>query len=168
MYEAHDALLCIGEKTYVEEKNRKRFSNQHYLKTSNELNKLYADLPEALENNYNFPYRFNFKLKKSEPNLPSIKISNNLTEKEELLSLSKSGLDNRLKNFIFKKNKNLDEASVKKKYENRLNHEIEIINKMNYAGYFLIVSDYIKWAKKNNIPVGPGRGSGAGSLVAYS
>ncbi len=168
MYEAHDALLCIGEKTYVEEKNRKRFSNQHYLKTSDELNKLYADLPEALENNYNFPYRFNFKLKKSEPNLPSIKISNNLTEKEELLSLSKSGLDNRLKNFIFKKNKNLDEASLKKKYEQRLNHEIEIINKMNYAGYFLIVSDYIKWAKKNNIPVGPGRGSGAGSLVAYS
>ena len=168
MYEAHDALLCIGEKTYVEEKNRKKFSNQHYLKTSNELNKLYADLPEALENNYNFPYRFNFKLKKSEPNLPSIKISNNLTEKEELLSLSKSGLDNRLKNFIFKKNKNLDETSLKKKYEQRLNHEIEIINKMNYAGYFLIVSDYIKWAKKNNIPVGPGRGSGAGSLVAYS
>jgi len=168
MYEAHDALLCIGEKTYIEEKNRKKFTDQHYIKSSEEIEKLYEDLPEALENNYNFPFRFNYKLKKSEPNLPSLKISSNLTEKEELLSLSKLGLENRLKNFVLKKNKSSDTSKIEKIYKQRLLHEIEIINKMNYAGYFLIVSDYIKWAKKNNIPVGPGRGSGAGSLVAYS
>ena len=69
---------------------------------------------------------------------------------------------------MFKQQKNFDKPKIEKIYTERLNHEINIINKMNYAGYFLIVSDYIKWAKKNNIPVGPGRGSGAGSLVAYS
>ncbi len=168
MYEAHDALLCIGEKTYVEEKNRKKFNDQHYIKSSDEIQDLYKDLPEALENNYNFPLRFNYKLKKLEPKLPSIKISSNLSEKEELLSQSKIGLKNRLENFVFKQNKSIDKSKIKKIYNERLLHEIEIINKMNYSGYFLIVSDYIKWAKNNNIPVGPGRGSGAGSLVAYS
>jgi len=168
MYEAHDALLCIGEKSYVEEKNRKKFNDQHYIKSSDEIQNLYKDLPEALENNYNFPFRFNFKLKKSAPNLPSIKISSNLSEKEELLLQSKRGLKNRLENFVFKQNKSLDKSKIEKIYNQRLLHEIEIINKMNYSGYFLIVSDYIKWAKKNNIPVGPGRGSGAGSLAAYS
>ena len=168
MFEAHDALLCIGEKSYVDEKNRKKYSDQHYLKSSDELEKIYNDLPEALENNYNFPFRFSFKLKKSQPNLPSIKISSNLSEKDELLSQAKIGLKNRLENFIFKKTKVIKNSEVEKIYTDRLNHEIKIINKMNYSGYFLIVSDYIKWAKKNNIPVGPGRGSGAGSLVAYS
>ncbi len=168
MYEAHDALLCIGEKTYVSEKNRKKFTNQHYLKTSDELSKIFKDIPEALENNYNFPYRFNYKLKKSKPLLPSLKISKDRNEQEELLYQSNLGLKNRLEKFVFKKNKTENYAEIKKKYTKRLNHEISIINKMNYAGYFLIVSDYIKWAKKNGIPVGPGRGSGAGSLVAYS
>ena len=148
MYEAHDALLCIGEKTYVDEKNRKKFSNHHYLKSSEEIEKLYKDIPEALENNFNFPLRFSYKLKKSLPNLPSIKISSNLSENEELLSLSKLGLENRLENFIFKKNQNINKSNIRKIYNQRLNHEISIINKMNYSGYFLIVSDYIKWAKK--------------------
>ena len=168
MHEAHDALLCIGEKTYIEEKNRKKFNDQHYIKSSDEIEKLYKDLPEALENNYNFPFRFNYKLKKLAPNLPSIKISSNLSEKQELLLQSKLGLKNRLENFVFKQNKSLDKSKIEKIYNEKLLYEIEIINKMNYSGYFLIVSDYIKWAKKNNIPVGPGRGSGAGSLVAYS
>jgi DNA polymerase III, alpha subunit len=168
MYEAHDALLCIGEKTYIDENNRKKFSDQHFIKSTTEMEKLFKDLPEALENNYNFPFRFNYKLKKSEPVLPSLNISSNLSEKEELLALSKSGLKNRLENFVFKKNQSLKREQLESIYSERLLHEIKIINKMNYAGYFLIVSDYIKWAKKNNIPVGPGRGSGAGSLVAYS
>ena len=168
MFEAHDALLCIGQKTYVDEKNRKKFSDQHFMKNSDELENLYKDIPEAIENNYNFPFRFSFKLKKIQPNLPSIKISSNLSENDELLSLSKIGLKNRLENFILKKKNTYDKAQIEKIYYERLNHEIEIINKMNYSGYFLIVSDYIKWAKKNSIPVGPGRGSGAGSLVAYS
>ena len=93
MYEAHDALLCIGEKTYVHEKNRKKFSNQHYIKSSNELKKLYSDIPEALENNYNFPYHFHYKVKKSSPVLPSLKISDNRSESDELLLQSKDGLN---------------------------------------------------------------------------
>jgi len=168
MYEAHDALLCIGEKTYVDEKNRKRFTDEHYLKNSEEMKRIYDDLPEALENNYLFPFRFSYKLKKSEPVLPSIKISNNSDESRELLDQSKKGLKNRLENFILKKNNLSDRLEIEKVYSERLMHEIKIINEMKYAGYFLIVSDYIKWAKQNNIPVGPGRGSGAGSLVAYS
>ena len=168
MFEAHDALLCIGQKTYVDEEKRRKYSDQHYIKSTEEIIKIYKDLPEALENNYNFPLRFSYKLKKSAPNLPSIKISNNLTEQEELSRLSNIGLKNRLENFVFKKQNSFDKTKIEKIYNERLNHEIQIINKMNYSGYFLIVSDYIKWAKQNNIPVGPGRGSGAGSLVAYS
>ena len=166
MYEAHDALLCIGEKTYVDEKNRKKYSNEHYIKSFEELEKIFSDIPEALENNYNFPYRFSYKLKKSQPILPSLPISNNRTESEELSYQSEKGLNYRLEKFVYKKNSN-NKTDIKNKYKKRLLHELKIINKMNYSGYFLIVSDYIKWAKKNNIPVGPGRGSGAGSLVAY-
>ena len=168
MYEAHDALVCIGEKNFVDDKDRFRFSNQHYFKTQEDLEKLYSDIPEALENNYNFPLRFNFKPKKSRPILPSIASNESGSPEEELSKLAKKGLQYRLENFILKKNNNETEEQIKEIYEDRLDHEINIINSMNYASYFLIVSDYIKWAKKNFIPVGPGRGSGAGSLVAYS
>ena len=144
MHEAHDALLCIGEKTYVDEKNRRKYTSQHYIKTSDEIKKLYADIPEALENNYNFPYRFNYKLKKSKPILPSLKISSNRTEEEELEFQSKIGLKNRLEKFILKKNTQKDTQEIKKQYAERLSHELKIIKKMNYSGYFLIVSDYIK------------------------
>ncbi|OUW49191.1 MAG: DNA polymerase III subunit alpha [Candidatus Pelagibacter sp. TMED196] len=168
MYEAHDALLCIGEKTYVDEINRKKYSGNHYIRTNEELTKLYSDIPEALENNYNFPFRFSYKVKKSKPVLPSIKISNSRNENDELTFQSNEGLKNRLKNFILKKKDKINLEKIKKKYFDRLSHELSIIHKMNYSGYFLIVSDYIKWAKLNDIPVGPGRGSGAGSLVAYS
>ena len=167
MHEAHDALLCIGEKTYVDEKNRKKYSDQHYIKSNNEIKNLFSDIPEALHNNYNFPFRFSFKVKKSKPILPSIEISNQRNENDELTFQSNEGLKNRLEHFILK---NVDKSNIekiKKIYSDRLSHELSIIHKMNYSGYFLIVSDYIKWAKKNNIPVGPGRGSGAGSLVAY-
>ena len=168
MYEAHDALTCIGEKNFVDDINRFRLSNQHFLKSDGELKKLYSDIPEALENNYNFHLRFNFKPKKSKPILPSIANSHSNSPEEELSILAKSGLINRLKNFVLKKNSSKSTDQIYKIYEDRLKHEINIINSMDYASYFLIVSDYIKWAKKNSIPVGPGRGSGAGSLVAYS
>ena len=167
MYEAHDALICIGEKSFVDDKNRFRYSNQHYLKSQEELEELYSDIPEALENNYNFHLRFNFKPKKSKPILPSISNKESSSPEEELSKLAKKGLENRLANFILKKNKIEFKEKITKIYEDRLNHEINIINSMDYASYFLIVSDYIKWAKKNSIPVGPGRGSGAGSLVAF-
>jgi DNA polymerase-3 subunit alpha len=167
MYEAHDALICIGEKNLVDDKNRFRYNNQHYFKSQNELEKLYSDIPEALENNYNFHLRFNFKPKNSKPILPSIISKKSGSPEDELTKLANLGLENRLENFIVKKNKIKSKVQLKEIYEDRLAHEINIINSMNYASYFLIVSDYIKWAKKNSIPVGPGRGSGAGSLVAY-
>ncbi len=167
MYEAHDALLCIGEKTYVDEVNRKKYSDQHYIKSNDEITKLYSDIPEALDNNYSFPYRFSYKVKKSKPVLPSIQISNTRNENEELTFQSNKGLAKRLEAFISKNKDKADLEKIKKKYSDRLSHELSIIHKMNYSGYFLIVSDYIKWAKQNDIPVGPGRGSGAGSLVAY-
>ncbi len=168
MAEAHDALICIGEKQFVDDQNRFKYSNEHYLKKSHELQKIFSDIPEALENNYNFPLRFNFKPKKSKPILPSISNNINKSVEQELMDQAKQGLDLRLSNFVFKKNKKYSNERVKKIYEERLYHELDIINSMNYSSYFLIVSDYIKWAKKNAIPVGPGRGSGAGSLVAYS
>ncbi len=167
MSEAHDALKCIGEKNFIDDKNRFKYSNQHYLKKHDEITQLYSDIPEALENNFNFHLRFNFKPKKSKPILPSIASDNTNSPEEELTRQAKLGLINRLENFIEKKNQIKSKAQLKVIYEDRLTHEINIINSMDYASYFLIVSDYIKWAKKHSIPVGPGRGSGAGSLVAY-
>ncbi len=167
MYEAHDALTCIGEKQFVDDKSRFKYSNQHFFKNDQDLKKLYSDIPEALENNYNFHLRFNYKPKKSNPILPSIANAQSNTPEEELINQAKNGLVNRIKNFILKKNPNKTYGQIEVIYEKRLTHEIKIINSMDYASYFLIVSDYIKWAKKNYIPVGPGRGSGAGSLVAY-
>ena len=166
MYEAHDALVCIGQKNFVDDPKRSKFSDQHFIKNNDDMSALFKDIPEALENNYNFPYRFNFKPKKSVPILPTIKTSENTTIEDELLTQAKKGLKNRLENYILKKDSTLDKEKTLNLYEDRLTHELNIINSMNYPGYFLIVSDYIKWSKKNNIPVGPGRGSGAGSLVA--
>ena len=167
MFEAHDALRCIGEKNFVDDKNRFILSNQHFLKQNTDLKELYSDIPEALENNYNFHLRFNFKPKKSKPILPIISNKNSDTPENELSKQALEGLTYRINNFILKKNSSKSEDEIKKTYKDRLKHEINIINSMDYASYFLIVSDYIRWAKKNNIPVGPGRGSGAGSLVAY-
>ena len=110
MYEAHDALLCIGEKTYVDE-NRKKYSDQHYIKSNDEIKNLFSDIPEALYNNYNFPFRFSFKVKKSKPILPSIEISNQRNENDELTFQSNEGLKNRLEHFILK---NKDKSNIEK------------------------------------------------------
>ena len=115
MYEAHDALRCIGEKKFVDDKNRFKLSNHHYFKTNDELNQLYSDIPEALENNHNFHLRFNFKLKKSKPILPSVSHSENLTAQEELLKQAKDGLDKRFKEFIIKEDSfNTQDQIIKK------------------------------------------------------
>ena len=168
MAEAHDALTCIGNKNFVNDKSRNKLSTEHYFKNSKDLNEIYKDIPEALENNYNFPYRFSYKLKKSNPNLPKLSTGKENNVEKNLIEEAKLGLEKRLNNNIYLKNKSKNKEETKKIYLDRLNHEINIINSMNYSSYFLIVSDYIKWSKKNKIPVGPGRGSGAGSLVAYS
>ena len=167
MHEAHDALMCIGNKTNINDQNRKKLSDQHYLKNDNELEKLFYDLPEALENNYNLVYKINFRPKASKPVLPNIGSEKGLDPKNILLEESITGLKNKIKETFNINEDNIDKNEIYQKYLKRLNHEINIIIKMEYSSYFLIVSDYIKWAKANNIPVGPGRGSGAGSLVAW-
>ena len=154
-------------KKFIEDKNRLKYSDQHFIKSHEELKNLYSDIPEALENNYNFHLRFNFKPKKSKPILPSIANKQSKSPEAELSFQAIKGLNYRIENFISKKNINKSKDQIFKIYKDRLDHEINIINSMDYASYFLIVSDYIKWAKRNFIPVGPGRGSGAGSLVAY-
>jgi len=168
MHEAHDAYLCVGEKTYVNVKDRKKYTNEHYLKTSEEMYKLFHDLPDALINNANFPYRISYRPKNSLPILPDIQTSKIKNTDELLTRDSIEGLNERLNEYVLPNCDPQNKERVKKIYNERLNHEISIISKMKYASYFLIVSDYIKWAKNNDIPVGPGRGSGAGSLVAWS
>jgi DNA polymerase III subunit alpha len=167
MHEAHDALLCIKNKTYVNEKNRVRLSDQHYLKNDSEMSELFADLPEALENNYNFPLRSSFRPLFSKPILPNISSEKGGNADEILKKESLDGLKEKFNKVFNLKNDDLLSNENFSKYKDRLDHELAIIIEMKYASYFLIVSDYIKWAKNNDIPVGPGRGSGAGSLVAW-
>ena len=167
IYDAHDALICISQKTYLNDKNRISFSNQHYFKSSEEMNDLFSDLPEALENNYNLPLRCSFRPLPSKPILPNISSDKSGDADKALVIDSEDGLATKfLKEFNISK-ENLKSNSQYKIYKDRLDHELKIIVEMKYSSYFLIVSDYIKWAKNNDIPVGPGRGSGAGSLVAW-
>jgi len=168
MHEAHDAYLCIGEKTYVNVKDRRKYTSEHYLKTTEEMHELFNDLPEALENNENFPFKISYRPKNSTPVLPNIKTSEVKNVDDLLKKESIEGLKEKLRDYVIPNNPNKNENDIKNIYEKRLDHEINIISKMKYSSYFLIVSDYIKWAKKNDIPVGPGRGSGAGSLVAWA
>ena len=167
MHEAHDALTCIGTKTYVNEKNRAKYSDQHYFKSNEEMLKLFSDLPEALENNFNIPFRCNFKPQFSKPVLPNISSEKGGSADEILKNESYDGLKKKFLKVFKVENKDLVQNEKFLKYKDRLDHELRIIIEMKYPSYFLIVSDYIKWAKKNDIPVGPGRGSGAGSLVAW-
>ncbi|MDC3404036.1 DNA polymerase III subunit alpha [Candidatus Pelagibacter sp.] len=167
MHEAHDALTCIGEKTYLNDKNRIKYSDQHYFKSSEEMCALFSDLPEALENNFNLPFRCSFRPQFSKPVLPNISTEKDGSADEILKKESLNGLKEKFLKFFKIEEKNLINDEKFLFYKDRLNHELRIIIEMKYPSYFLIVSDYIKWAKKNDIPVGPGRGSGAGSLVAW-
>ena len=167
MHDAHEALICIGQKTYLNDNNRLSFSDQHYFKSSDEMNKLFSDLPEALENNYNLPLRCSFRPISSKPILPNISSEKSGNADQALASYSEEGLINKFINIFKIPKDKIQLNSQFKIYKERLNHELKIITEMKYASYFLIVSDYIKWAKNNDIPVGPGRGSGAGSLVAW-
>ena len=168
MFEAHDAYLCVGEKTYVNVTDRKKYSKEHYLKTSEEMYKLFEDIPDALENNAYFPYRISYRPKNSVPVLPNIQTNENKNVDSLLSEESIKGLEQKFNEYVLPSTKSDEVKKLKETYNKRLSHEINIISKMKYSSYFLIVSDYIKWAKNNNIPVGPGRGSGAGSLVAWA
>ncbi|SFJ31974.1 DNA polymerase III subunit alpha [Celeribacter neptunius] len=156
MYEAHDALICIAEGAYVDQvEPRRRLTPQHYFKSPAEMAALFADLPEAIENTVEIAKRCAFKAYKRAPILPKFADD----EVEELRKQAWEGLDKRLAV--------IQPAGTREEYEERLKFELGIIEQMGFPGYFLIVADFIKWSKDNNIPVGPGRGSGAGSLVAY-
>ena len=167
MHEAHDAYLCVGEKTFINVKDRRKYTDQHYLKSSDEMCKLFQDLPDAIENNINLPLKISYRPKSSSPVLPNIQTSKIQNVNNLLLKESVDGLKEKLDVYVLPEVDKNEVEKIKNIYNKRLQHEIEIISKMKYASYFLIVSDYIKWAKKNEIPVGPGRGSGAGSLVAW-
>jgi DNA polymerase-3 subunit alpha len=156
MYEAHDAMICIAEGSYVDQSTpRRRLTPQHYLKSEAEMAALFADLPEALENTVEIARRCAYGAQKRKPILPKFADD----EVEELRRQAWEGLDRRLAVIPL--------AAPREVYEERLRFELGIIEKMGFPGYFLIVADFIKWAKAHDIPVGPGRGSGAGSLVAY-
>lgn len=157
MYEAHDALICIADGAYVDQQGgRRRLTAQHYFKSPAEMTALFADLPEAIENTVEIAKRCAIKSERRDPILP--KFADN--EVVELRAQAQAGLKNRLAV--------IPHAVSVADYEERLEFELGIIEGMGFPGYFLIVADFIKWAKDESIPVGPGRGSGAGSLVAYA
>ena len=155
-FEAQDVLSCIAQNAYLDqEAQRERLTQEHYFKSSYEMKTLFGDLLEAYNNTLEIAVRCTFKPSKREPILP--KFAPN--EKEELKRQAEEGLQNRIKTSQLS-----DNIEV---YQKRLSYELQIIEKMGFPGYFLIVADFVQWSKKNKIPVGPGRGSGAGSLVAY-
>ncbi|OCX66641.1 DNA polymerase III subunit alpha [Thioclava sp. SK-1] len=156
MYEAHDALICIAEGAYVDQNDpRRRLTPQHYFKSEAEMIALFADLPEAIDNTIEIAKRCAFGTYRRDPILPKFADD----EVEELRRQAWAGLDARLDV--------IEAVAPRAEYEARLKFELDIIEQMGFPGYFLIVADFIKWAKTHDIPVGPGRGSGAGSLVAY-
>ncbi|HEY9214290.1 MAG TPA: DNA polymerase III subunit alpha, partial [Ancylobacter sp.] len=159
-YEAHDALICIAEGRLVAEDNRRQLTPEHRFRTRAEMATLFADLPEALFNTIEIARRCSYRPRTVKPILPRFAADSD--EAEVLRLQAEEGLAARLKVH------GPAPGLTVKDYEDRLAFELSIINKMKFPGYFLIVSDFIKWAKGQDIPVGPGRGSGAGSLVAYS
>ena len=157
-FAAHDALICISEGEVIAAEDRRRLTQEHYFKSQEEMAALFADIPEAIENTVEIAQRCAFRVKGRKPILPRFGVGD---EPEELRRQAREGLEVRIASNGFAAGFSKDD------YVQRLEFELGVIINMQYAGYFLIVADFIKWAKAQSIPVGPGRGSGAGSLVAY-
>jgi len=168
MYEPHDALLCMAESTYVAVQDRRKLNPEYRFKEAAEMIDLFKDLPEAIENTTNIAHRCAYKVDKIAPLLPNFTRGLDVSEADLLRQQSEEGLRERLD---FKaKEEGLTpgkDQEWEKEYWDRLDYELGIINQMGFPGYFLIVADFIQWAKDHDIPVGPGRGSGAGSVVAW-
>jgi len=168
-FEAHDALLAIAGGTVLAQTERRKLTDQHYFKSREEMLALFADLPEALENSVEIAQRVSYRPKKRDPVLPKFAAAPELDDAEAvavealaLAEMARSGLDRRIATV------GLAPDRTEAQYRERLEFELGVIETMRYPGYFLIVADFIQWAKSQDIPVGPGRGSGAGSLVAYA
>jgi DNA polymerase-3 subunit alpha len=168
-YDAHDALIAIAEGSVVASDDRRRLSPDNHLKSQAEMARLFADLPEAIDNTIEIAMRCSYYPRKRAPILPRFTGGDEAdptaalkAEADELRRQAREGLDARLSGF------GMSEGFVEEQYRERLEFELGIIERMKFPGYFLIVADFIKWAKAQGIPVGPGRGSGAGSLVAYA
>jgi DNA polymerase-3 subunit alpha len=169
MYEAHDALLCIADGRYVAEADRRRLTPEHCFKSAAEMRALFADLPEAVDNTLVIARRCAFLLEPRQPILPTPPRAAGRGAADVLRELAVRGLEARLERQVLRSE--MDEATradTARRYRERLDYELEVIIKMGFAGYFLIVADFIQWAKTQRIPVGPGRGSGAGSVVAWA
>ncbi|MCH8001041.1 MAG: DNA polymerase III subunit alpha, partial [Proteobacteria bacterium] len=169
MYEAHDALLCIAEGTYVGEAERRRLTPEHRFKSAAEMAELFADLPEAIANTLTIARRCAYVPEAVDPILPAFPTEAGRSEAEELRARSEAGLEGRLEEQVF--TSAMDQAArqaAARGYRERMEYELAVIEQMGYPGYFLIVADFIQWAKRQGIPVGPGRGSGAGSVVSWA
>jgi DNA polymerase-3 subunit alpha len=160
MYEAHDALLCIAEGRTLAETERRRLTAEHYFKSAAAMRKLFADLPEACDNTLAIARRCHIMAENRKPELPICpKVQPGMTEAETVRDMARRGLEVRL---------DAQGTTERQVYRDRLEFELNVIEKMGFSGYFLIVADFIQWAKQQGIPVGPGRGSGAGSVAAWS
>jgi len=170
MFEAQDALSCIAENRYISETDRHRLTPEHYLKSSQEMIDLFSDIPEAIENTIKIAKRCNTMAYERPPTLPHFTLPKGVTEADHLKNESKKGLKERLEQKYKLENITDSEKQkeVEKLYTEQLEYELEVIITMDFPGYFLIVSDFIIWSKNNGIPVGPGRGSGPGSVVSWS
>lgn len=165
-YEVHEARVCISEgRTLDDPRRERRYSDQQYLRSAEEMTELFSDIPEALANTLEIAKRCTVDIQMGKYFLPEYPVPAGLTEGEFFRKISIEGLEKRLERILDKSAP--DYAERRKVYDDRLNFELDIIIQMGFPGYFLIVMDFIQWAKDHDIPVGPGRGSGAGSLVAY-
>ncbi len=169
MHEAHDALICIAEGAYISDTERRRLSPDNGFKSAMEMRSLFRDLPEAVDNTLVIAQRTAFMAEPRPPILPPYDCGTNRSEGEELTAQAKAGLEARIEAQVFTPDLTDDEKQhAAAPYRKRLEYELKVIDDMGYQGYFLIVADFIHWAKDHGIPVGPGRGSGAGSVVAWA
>ena len=165
-FDAHEVRVCINEGRVLDDPRRPHnYTDQQYLKSADEMQALFQDIPEALDNAYEIAKRCNLKLDLGTVHLPNYPAPKNIGLEDYLCQLSMRGLKERLQQLF---SGEVNKAEVAAPYHNRLQTELDIINQMGFAGYYLIVMEFVQWAKDNNIPVGPGRGSGAGSIVAYA
>lgn len=165
-FEAHETRVCIGEGRVLDDPRRPRlYSDQQYLKSPEEMAELFSDIPEALANTVEIARRCNIEIQLGTHFLPDFPVPEGMTIDEYFRHVSHEGLEERLQTVLPRETP--DYESKRQVYLDRLKFELDIIIQMGFPGYFLIVMDFIKWAKNNGVPVGPGRGSGAGSLVAY-